>query len=243
MPVDNLTDIYFQTSVGNELLNENPNIFQEFKEIVIDVLSDDLGWKQYGYNFIYSDIDDKKNMLKINLRSAKETDKICRGLDGLSCTRFRGKYEPIDITIHYGNWNGGSKSTLSVDDYRRYVINHEVGHWLGLDHTECPIEKCKELGYTKCPASIMQQMSKGPDHVSPCDESCRPRPPEWVIDDPNKSPYRFIKKEKLGGGRNKNVVLLMVLLMVLLIILLIVINIICRKYNLPCKYKYNLLPQ
>jgi len=157
-------NIYFKTIVGDELKN---NISQnEFKSIVTDILDDNLGWKQYGYKFTNVEtntadinaVDTNSNILKIYLRSGKETDKICKGLTGLSCTRFKIGYNPIDITINYDNWMGGSKSELSIDDYHRYVINHEVGHWLGLDHAECPIEECKKRGYKNCPASIMQQM-------------------------------------------------------------------------------------
>ena len=32
-------------------------------------------------------------------------------------------------------WSGGGGS---LADYRHYVVNHEVGHWLGLDHAGCP---------------------------------------------------------------------------------------------------------
>lgn len=43
-----------------------------------------------------------------------------------------------DVLINEERWNEGT-STWSDDlhSYRHYVINHEVGHWLGLGHWEC----------------------------------------------------------------------------------------------------------
>lgn len=43
------------------------------------------------------------------------------------------------VLINEERWNTGTASwTGSLESYRSYVINHEVGHWLGLDHWECP---------------------------------------------------------------------------------------------------------
>jgi hypothetical protein len=36
----------------------------------------------------------------------------------------------------------------------------------------------------ECPASVMQQMTKGPDHVAPCVETDWPLDPDWLVDDP-----------------------------------------------------------
>jgi hypothetical protein len=160
----------------------------------------------------------KYPILKIYLRGENETDKIC-GMRGLSCTRFKqsdkgsidkgsidkgsidkdlidkGSIDkdlieyPIDIIINYKNWMGGSKSTLSIMDYHKYIINHEVGHWLGLEHSKCPLEECKKRGIEAkdCPASIMQQMSKGLKHLAPCGkETCTPLPPDWGVDNPHR---------------------------------------------------------
>jgi len=195
--------IYYNTFIGDELINKISDI--EFRQIVDSILSDKEGWPQYGYKFIH---DIKNPQLKIYIRGAYETEKkLCKGLPGLSCTRFKKNGDPIDIIINYNNWIGGSKSELSIEKYHKYVINHEVGHWLGIGHTKCPIEECKKRGYTSCPASIMQQMSKGPNHISPCVESYKPLPYDWIIDDPTKSPYLFSKtnrfKTKSGLTQNK----------------------------------------
>lgn len=43
------------------------------------------------------------------------------------------------VLINEERWNTGTASwTGSLHSYRHYVINHEVGHWLGLGHWGCP---------------------------------------------------------------------------------------------------------
>lgn len=68
----------------------------------------------------------------------------------LSCAELGGK----KVWINSDRWyHGASKSKLSLDDYRQYMISHEIGHILGYDHTHCPGK-----GH---PAPIMMQQTKG----------------------------------------------------------------------------------
>jgi hypothetical protein len=56
------------------------------------------------------------------------------------------------VMINDDRWQGAVPHwTLSLGDYRTMVINHEVGHWLGLGH-----QSCKNSGQQ---ASVMQQQS------------------------------------------------------------------------------------
>lgn len=61
-----------------------------------------------------------------------------------------------DIFINEERWNrwyDDDKSTMSLHDYRFYVINHELGHALGFDHARCP--------GAGMPAPIMLQQTLG----------------------------------------------------------------------------------
>lgn len=43
------------------------------------------------------------------------------------------------VYINEDRWNQGAAGwSLSLDRYRHYVVNHEVGHYLELDHVACP---------------------------------------------------------------------------------------------------------
>ncbi len=63
-----------------------------------------------------------------------------------------------NVVINETRWmNGAPGWKGDLESYRHYVVNHEVGHWLGLGHRGC--ERPGD------PAPVMMQQSKSAD---PC---------------------------------------------------------------------------
>ncbi|MDR0591845.1 MAG: DUF3152 domain-containing protein [Bifidobacteriaceae bacterium] len=68
-----------------------------------------------------------------------------------------------DVIINQERWLRGALpgalDSISLGEYRTMAVNHEVGHWLGHDHSTCP-------GPDQ-PAPLMMQQSKGLDGCLP----------------------------------------------------------------------------
>lgn len=137
---------------------ENPII-----DKIQSVLTNKRGWKKFGYNFKY--IAFSKNVNFTFYFTSEETiQKICN-LSGLSCADLNSNI----IYINANNWrNGSTKSKLSLDDYRTYVINHEVGHIIGKSHVTCS-------GFNKVPVMVQQTLGIG---------NCKPNPWPLSIENP-----------------------------------------------------------
>ena len=120
---------------------------------VVTYLNDPDGWSKKGYFFEPVSMNQD---VSIHLSSQSTIDKSC-GLEGkLSCAELGGK----TIWLNSDRWyHGASKSKLTLDNYRQYMVSHEMGHILGYDHTECVCPGC--------PAPIMMQQTKGIGKCTP----------------------------------------------------------------------------
>jgi hypothetical protein len=59
-----------------------------------------------------------------------------------------------DVVINDLRFRSGAAAWTGVlDEYRAQIINHETGHWIGLDHEPC--------GVAGSPAPVMMQQSMG----------------------------------------------------------------------------------
>ena len=56
-----------------------------------------------------------------------------------------------NVIINDLRWRTGTSTWPSVREYRDYVVNHELGHWLGRGHVSCPS--------AGSPAPVMMQQS------------------------------------------------------------------------------------
>uniref|UniRef100_A0A6C0JNM8 DUF3152 domain-containing protein n=1 Tax=viral metagenome TaxID=1070528 RepID=A0A6C0JNM8_9ZZZZ len=116
-------------------------------------LNDPNGWAKHGYFF--EPVDSEEQVL-IRLCMASTVKKICGSSENLSCAELGGRF----MYLNADRWfHGASASKLSLQDYRQYMVSHEIGHILGYDHKKCP---CKN-----CPAPIMMQQTKGIGECKP----------------------------------------------------------------------------
>uniref|UniRef100_A0A6C0KC68 DUF3152 domain-containing protein n=1 Tax=viral metagenome TaxID=1070528 RepID=A0A6C0KC68_9ZZZZ len=120
---------------------------------IVAYLNDPNGWSKKGYFFmpVFSNAD-----VRIRLSSPETILNKCGLPTGLSCAELGGH----NMYLNADRWfHGASKSKLSLDDYRQYMVSHEIGHILGFDHEQCP---CKG-----CPAPIMLQQTLGIGQCKP----------------------------------------------------------------------------
>jgi hypothetical protein len=110
-------------------------------------LNDPDGWATNGVFF--EQVSENEQIL-IRLSSPRTISQIC-GLSGnLSCAEVGGH----NMYLNADRWFHGSKqSGQGVENYRQYMVSHEVGHILGYMHKKCPCTGCK--------APIMMQQTKG----------------------------------------------------------------------------------
>jgi hypothetical protein len=118
---------------------------------VYSVLCDERSWIAGGeVRFAYA----ADGRLLVALRTPAATERRCRLLTGRSVREYYSCAGPNEAVLNADRWFHGSGSWPgSVAQYRRLLVNHEVGHTLGRGHRGCP-----QAG---APAPVMMQQSKG----------------------------------------------------------------------------------
>lgn len=122
----------------------------EFATSVRRVLCDRRGWRASdAVGFRY----DPRGRLLIGLRTPDSTERRCMRLVGLSVRRRYSCGTPREVVLNSDRWFTGVPHFASLTEYRRMLVNHEVGHALGLRHQDCGADGAR--------APVMMQQSKG----------------------------------------------------------------------------------
>lgn len=115
------------------------------------VLCDSRSWiKAETVRFRY----DPQGPLLISVRTPASTERRCWQLTNSSVRYYFSCAGSREAVLNGDRWFGGSDYlSYSVRQYRRLLVNHEVGHTLGEHHRGCPRDGA--------PAPAMMQQSKG----------------------------------------------------------------------------------
>lgn len=138
---------------------------------VAQILGDNRSWKTAGFEFV----EEPTARFSIVLAEPGEVDRLCLPLRNggkVSCQNG-----PV-VAINADRWRKAVPEwNKGLATYRTYVVNHEVGHLVGMRHPapQCPV--------AKAPASVMDQQTKG---LAGCTANWWPL--DWELDLARKRP-------------------------------------------------------
>jgi len=137
----------------------------EAARIIAGVLNDERSWRGSGrarFELVSGDSD--RAELHAYIVTPGTTDRLCAPLltrGDVSCQNGNR------VVLNARRWQLGAESYgRDLTNYRRYLVNHEFGHYIGYGHVDCPARGR--------PAPVMMQQTKGLD-------GCRKNP--WVESD------------------------------------------------------------
>jgi hypothetical protein len=128
-----------------------------FAEAVDAILADPRGWTAGGGVSLRRVGPDGSPGFRVRLATPATVDAHClplRTVGELSCR------QGADVMINLTRWlEGAAPSELPLEEYRQYLISHEVGHALGHHHEACPAPGAV--------APVMLQQTKGLQGCAP----------------------------------------------------------------------------
>ena len=135
---------------------------ENFAEEVVKILYDYRSWGGRG-RLGMRRVDSGKAAFRVTLAKPSTTDELCAPLATNGIYSCWNGYRAV---INSMRWMRGAepyKWDKFLIKYRRYLINHEVGHALGHGHRYCPARGAE--------APVMMQQTKG---VRPCSRNWWP---------------------------------------------------------------------
>jgi hypothetical protein len=130
------------------------NLDRNFQQVVKSIVDNNLFWKKKGFNLNYV-LNKEDADFTIELRHRDKMPPYGNDqYDNGKKIYFSLTIDRKLILIDHINWQGVPESKLSVEEYKEYVILHEIGHAIGFDHIECSLKN------NKC--NVMYQMTRGP---------------------------------------------------------------------------------
>ncbi len=120
----------------------------ELTRFVIATLSDERSWRGRGYGF---ELLDSGGLFTLVVATPSEVDRMCRPL------RTNGYFSCAAngwVALNSNRWFGATANWgADLTEYRHYLVNHEIGHYLDQRHVGCP--GAGQL------APVMMQQTKG----------------------------------------------------------------------------------
>ncbi|BCY07481.1 DUF3152 domain-containing protein [Actinoplanes sp. L3-i22] len=129
----------------------------QFAAVVTSTLRDPRSWTAGGEWRLKRVGPDDKTDFRVRLVTPKTRDALCAGAaDGYTSCRTHD-----EVVVNVARWaKGVPKYGATLDVYREYVVNHEVGHRLHQAHELCtgpgdlaPVMQQQTLGLHSCVAN------------------------------------------------------------------------------------------
>ena len=137
---------------------------KELSDFVFATLNTPTSWGRAGFSFV----EDPNSSLKLVLAEGAEVDRLCLPLKTYGTVSCQNG---AVVALNATRWREATGSwDNSLELYRTYLVNHEVGHLIGQRH---PTPRCPKAG---APAAVMEQQTGG---LEGCTGNGTPR--DWEI--------------------------------------------------------------
>lgn len=117
---------------------------------IMKTLQDERGWQPINHIAFEQVASQSQANVTISLATPSTVDVLCAPLQTrgqVSCGRIG------NVVLNADRWTVGTPEFSDIEQYRDYLINHEIGHDIGHPHELCP-------GKGKL-APVMMQQTKG----------------------------------------------------------------------------------